>query len=104
MLFLNEYEVKNLVYTFESDTPNLQRLAQTLDRLVSWTNRNSDGWPYWSIPARSAARLMEVLNSAYSEYLKGNEVEDVTEEDVKNVLRPIKSMLTRVGATHEEVV
>lgn len=104
MMFLNEYEVKNLAYAFESDTPNLQRLAKVLDRLVNWTNRNSDGWPYWAIPARAAANLMDVLNSAYSEFLKGNTVEDVTEEDVRDLLRPIKAMLTRVGGKHEEVI
>ena len=104
MMFLNEFEVKNLAYAFESDTPNLQRLAKVLERLVNWTNRNSDGWPYWPVPARAAANLMEVLNSAYSEFLKGNTVEDVTEEDVRDLLRPVKSMLTRVGGKHEEVL
>lgn len=103
MMFLNEYEVKNLAYAFESDTPNLQRLAKVLDRLVNWANRTSDGWAYWPVPARAAANLMEVLNSAYSEFLKGNVVNDVTAQDVRDLLRPIKSMLTRMGASHEEV-
>ena len=104
MMFLNEYEVENLAYAFESDTPNLQRLAKVLDRLVTWTNRNSDGWSHWTTPAQAAANLMDVLNSAYSEFLKGNDPEDVTDEDVRDLLRPIKAMLTRVGGEYGEVL
>lgn len=105
MTFLNEYEITDLRFFFHAeDTPNLARGAEALGNLMVWTNQNSDGWPYWTKPARAARQLMDLLNAAQSEYFKGNEVEDCTEQDLRKVLVPVKRFLTTQGVSHEQVI
>lgn len=104
-MFMNEYEITDLKYAFDADEhPNLSRGATVLANLRDWTDRNSDGWPYWSKPSRAANRLMELLNAAQSEYFKGNEVTDCTSADLKAALAPVKRFLTTQDVDHSEVL
>lgn len=102
MLFMNEYEIDDAVRRFSraDDTPNLLAGAKTLARLRDWTNRNSDGWPYWSKPCRSAERLQTLLQAA-----DRFDPTDCTEAELKRAYVPIKTMLTRTGivGAHAEV-
>lgn len=95
MLFMNEYDVQDAVIRFATDssTPNLGTVALALDRLVSWTNSNSDGWAYWPKPCRAAKSLQQLLQSA-DRY----DPQDVTEAEVRRALAPVRAFLTRQGA------
>lgn len=98
---MNEYEIADAVNRFDrGETPNLLAGAKTLDRLCQWTNRNSDGWPYWSKPVRAAERLITLLLAADSV----RSATDCTEAELKRTYVPIKTFLTRHGVgNHEEV-
>lgn len=100
MRFMNEWDVGEAVVRFDRpETPNLSQAATVLSNLMEWTNRNSDGWPYWAKPARSAARLMELLES-----VDRYNPQDVTLAEVRKALSPVKAFLTRQGVNHEEVL
>lgn len=102
MVFLNESEVREAQHlAHRSDTPNLAAGADTLARLVEWTNNNSDGWAYWPKPGRAAQKLQEALETARKQYYTGREVEDLSAADLAKVLRPIRSFLTREGVSHD---
>lgn len=93
---MNEYEIEEALVRFNrGDTPNLGRGAFVLARLATWTNRNSDGWPYWQKPARAADRLMSLLTGA-----DRFDPVDVSEADLKRAVSPIKAFLTRQGVDH----
>jgi hypothetical protein len=99
MTWMNEYEVAEAVRRFDEQTPNLREGAQVLDRLVRWTNNNSDGWPYWAKPKRAANSLMGLLNGA-----DRFDPEDITARQLAVALRPIKAFLTRQGVDHSKVL
>ena len=95
MSWMNEYDVEDAVrsLTDTDETPNLATGALVLERLVNWTNSNSDGWPYWTKPSNAAAKLQELLQAADRFNPK-----DCTEAELKKTLTPIKAFLTRQGA------
>lgn len=100
MRFLNEWDAEDLVIRFGGHhTPNLLAAAETLQSLVYWANRNSDGWAYWPKPARAAAKLIALLDDAD----RWNP-QDVTPAQVKAALTPVKAFLTRQGVEHAEVI
>ncbi len=105
MLFMNWSEIEEAVERFDmSDTPNLRDAAHTLNRLMEWADRNSDGWAYWRKPAQSAQRLMLMLIDASNAQRSGN-VYDVTRADLTRAYSPIKAMMTRAGfAGHKSQV
>lgn len=99
MSWMNEYDVEDALYRFtRQDTPNLLTAATLLDRLVRWTNSNSDGWAYWPKPSRAAARLQELLQSA-DRY----DPRDVPDAELRKALSPIKAFLTRQGTSLEAI-
>jgi hypothetical protein len=100
MLFINEYEIDDMLLTrFRfGNTPNLYLGAQILDRLMRWTNANSDGWAYWPLPTRAAKKLMELLNAA-----DFHDPEDCDAAALNKACIPIKAFLTRQGVDHAEV-
>lgn len=98
-MWMNEHEVEEALRRFDDDTPNLREGAQVLDRLVRWTNNNSDGWPYWPKPARAANTLMGLLGGA-----DRFDPKDISGRQLALALRPIKSFLTRQGVNHDEVL
>lgn len=102
-MWMNEYEVEDTMTSLSGrsdEMPIAFELAQILDRLVSWTNSHSDGWPYWRKPSQAAGHLMQILSNA-----RDGEV-DVTVTDRAFALRPIKAFLTRQtgagNATHAD--
>ena len=103
MRFMNEYDIGS-AWTRYRDHPILGPATQTLTNLMVWTNQNSDGWPYWAKPTRAAAKLMEMIErDGTSRYVFDDEREDVTVEEYRAALRPIKAFRTRQSATFEIV-
>lgn len=87
----NEYDVCIAHQEFgHAGKPNALSGVEALAWLVDWTNANSDGWPYWSKPARAAGRLMDLLTQA-----RPFDAPDVDGRDLRGALTPIKSFLTR---------
>lgn len=97
MSWLNEWDIEEAVERW-ADYPNLGTGARALDALKDWTNGNSDGWPYWSKPARASARLMGLLTAKETEYYQSGSVADLSDAELSQALRPIKAFLTRQGA------
>lgn len=105
MTWMNEYEIEDALRLFaREEKPNLRRGAETLSNLKEWTNSNSDGWPYWSKPAKAATRLMDELVQATSSIRTFHEVKDLTDAELRKALTPIKAFLTRQGVDHSEVI
>lgn len=111
MTWLNEYDVQDAVHYIENpwrddpERPNLKRAVKTLEALVEWTNRNSDGWPYWQKPSRAASKLSEIIqDSVLSHQGRTGYASDISEGELKRALTPIKSFLTKRGVPHEEVI
>lgn len=99
MMFMNEFDVAQARQRFSAgDTPNLERGAETLSRLVEWTNSHSDGWAYWPKPCRAAKSLQALLTEA-----DRFDPQDVTEAQLTAAFSPIKAFLTRQGQQHSEV-
>lgn len=93
MNFMNEYDIEEALARYDAeDFPYLAEAAEKLHLLMRWTNRNSDGWPYWKLPAKAADKLMTLIQSA-----DRFDPQDVTAVEVKKALTPIKSFLTRQG-------
>jgi len=94
---MNEYDIEEaLRHTAMFEVPVLRQGAEILSRLKDWTNSNSDGWPYWQVPGRAANRLMEALEQARRDRYE----HDISEAELKALLRPIKSFLTKRGVDH----
>lgn len=99
-MWMNEWDIEEAVHRFDrAATPNLGRGAIILQRLMRWTNRNSDGWPYWRLPSNAARSLMNLLQSVD----RFGPVDDVSDADLKKALAPIKAFLTRRGVSHEAI-
>ena len=94
MRFMNRWDVEEAV-GMHAQHPILRPATQTLQNLMEWTDRNSDGWAYWPKPVRAAARLMELIEQSHP-YRRPQE--DVTIEQYKAALRPIKAFRTRQNA------
>jgi hypothetical protein len=97
--FMNEYDVARVVGMFSGDEryPNLGLAAQVLDRLMDWTNENSDGWPYWAKPRQAAANLIGQLQDAQAQVRIHTLQGDIPDRDLQRALRPVKAFLTRQG-------
>lgn len=100
MRFFNEYEVSDAVVLYE-DHETLGPATQTLQNLVDWTNANSDGWPYWSKPARAASQLVELLHGDGTWSARESIDDRATVDAVRKALRPIRAFRTRHGGTFE---
>ncbi len=87
LMWMNEYEIERAKQDYRSHH-SLGPATQTLHNLMVCTNENSDGWPYWTKPARAAARLMEIIT-------KHDDHSDVLASDVRRAYVPIKAFLTR---------
>lgn len=85
MLFMNRWEIDESVERYRNH-PVLSRATRFLAEFRDETDANSDGWCYWPLPVRAAARLMTLIQSG-----------DATESQFKSALGPIKSFYTRSG-------
>lgn len=105
MLYLNDYDIENAQQAFNTpETPNLAAAAQTLANLAEWTNRNSDGWAYWSKPKTAAKALMTQIQHSMDDYHRSGVVDDTTGPHLKKVYAPIKSFLTKQGADWKDII
>ena len=101
---LNEYEITEVrLLSATLEMKNLWIGARVLADLRDWTNKNSDGWPYWAPPNRASQKLQAALAKMRTDYYRGREVQDITDSDLRRLCTPIKSFLTRQGVSHAEV-
>ncbi len=93
---MNTFEVDDARRRY-TNHPVLGPATATLVSLRDAADANSDGWAFWPKPARSAARLMELIEGdGTSRYFYG-EREDATAAKLKAALSPIKAFRTRSG-------
>jgi hypothetical protein len=94
MRFMNQWDIDKAVERWATH-PVLGPASMTLASLRDAANANSDGWAYWPKPARSAAKLMELIEGDGTwEFFRG-EREDATPEKLKAALVPVKAFRTR---------
>ena len=97
MRFMNRWDIDEAVRRYD-DHPVLGPATQTLLNLEEWTDSHSDGWAYWPKPVRAAKRLMEMIERDGTWNYRTDDREDVTVEEYKAALRPIKAFRTRQNA------
>ena len=95
MLFMNEFDIEEAQARWATH-PTLGPATRFLARFAAEVNAHSDGWPYWSLPVKSAAKLMTVIQDANTRWRDGRSVE-TSAEDVRQALVPIKAFMTRRG-------
>lgn len=94
-MWMNEYNIDDAArrVAHDDEHPNLRTAVGVLDRLVQWTNANSDGWPYWKAPSKAAAKLMDLISiRTFGPYPSSG---DIPDDRLKAALTPIKSFLTK---------
>jgi hypothetical protein len=100
MKYMNDYDLTSALTRYDQRVvPNRFRLAVIVAVLADETNRVSDGWAYWSVPCRAAAKAIGLIEStAHPEHAR-RQREDITDAEFAAAVRPIRAMLTR----HREV-
>ena len=102
--YLNESEILDAERTFHLDGQhNLYQGARILWALASWANQNSDGWCHWVKPRKAASGLIDVVDDARRQYLRGHGVPDITDEQLTGLVRPIKAFLTRNKVNQDDL-
>ena len=102
MRFMNDHDIESAIRRFTVATkPNRLGVALMLKHLAEWTDANSDGWPYWSKPARAADKAMALVESRTWAENKAQEETDATDAEVKAAMTPVKAFLTRQGVSPE---
>jgi hypothetical protein len=94
MRFMNDWDIDQAERLYP-DHPVLAPAVKTLRSLSDWVNANSDGWAYWPVPVRAAAKLMEMITRDGTHKYYGGDRPDVTEAEYKKALTPIKSFRTK---------
>lgn len=102
MTWLNRWEIEERAQEFERH-PVLGPATETLANLMEWTDRNSDGWPYWTKPSRAASKLMDLIEQAHrAAYRYDPDAPsghwEPTQAEINAATRPIKAFRTRHGA------
>ena len=96
MRFMNEYDIERALFTW-SDHPVLCPAVRTLAALRDCANANSDGWHMWPKPARSAAKLMELIERDGTFPYRHGDREDATEAELRKALTPVRRFRTTSG-------
>lgn len=105
MILLNEYDVQDgEVRAIRNHMPVAAKGARVLNALVEWTNENSDGWGYWPLPGRASAKLQQALYVRFFGAYATRPDIDLSEAELRRLLAPIKSFLTRRRVSIEERV
>ncbi len=91
MKFMNEMDIAEAARRHRGH-PVLGPATRFLAEFKDQVNAHSDGWPYWSPPAKAAAKLMDLVDTN-----PWDEPKPVTEADLRRALAPIKSFMTRRG-------
>lgn len=100
MRFMNEYDIDRALAQWD-EHPVLGPAARTLESLKDAANANSDGWHSWPKPARSAAKLMELIEGNGTWEAERDADTRATPEALKKALAPIKAFRTRSGIQFE---
>ena len=96
MKYMNDYDLHFARSRFTRATkPNRLALVMVVDNLREQTNLVSDGWAYWSKPCRAAAKAIALIESRTNAENDEQERVDITDEEMKAAVRPIRSFLTR---------
>lgn len=85
MIFMNEYDIDYACQRYAAH-PVLGPATRFLSHFKDEVNAHSDGWPYWSAPVKSAAKLMALIQQGTA-----------TDAEVRKALGPIRSFMTRRG-------
>lgn len=102
MIFLNDYDMDQLDRIFaDAGTPNLAEGVRIVRRLAEWADSVSDGWHSWPKPVRAAQRLMAVLRASDRIWRSDVSLPDITDAELRDLVRPIKAFLTRQGVSHD---
>ncbi|GAW54778.1 hypothetical protein PD653_2192 [Nocardioides sp. PD653] len=105
MRFMNEYDLEFARRRFgRGRTPSRAYLAAVVTQLADWADANSDGWAYWPKPTRAAAGAMSLIDSFTFQENERQESVDVSESDVRDAVRPIRTFLEHHGADPETVL
>jgi hypothetical protein len=102
----NEYDVEDMLLIASrnsAEMPNAWIAARSLDKLVAWTNENSDGWAYWAKPSNASTKLQELLRGRFASRWGERIQDDITDAELRKAMSPIKAFLTRQGIDHSEV-
>jgi hypothetical protein len=98
---MNQYDIRHARNRYALH-PVLGPATATLCHLERAANENSDGWHSWPKPARSAEKLMALIEG--DEHPGGRSGAmfdptraDATVEKLRTALRPIKAFRTRSG-------
>jgi len=83
---MNEHEIDEAIARHRSHVV-LSKATQFLAAFRDEVNAHSDGWPYWSAPVHSAAKLMTLIQNPHT----------ATEAAFKASLKPIRAFYTRKG-------
>lgn len=104
-MWMNEYDIEDAPLWFADEAhPKLYKAAIMLVHFKDWTNRNSDGWPYWTLPGRAAKALMERLQEAAEPIRSGRDCPDLTDGELTALMRPVRAFLTRQKADPDAVL
>lgn len=102
MRFMNDWNIDHAEHLY-ADHPVLGPATRTLANLANWADANSDGWAYWPKPARSAARLMELIQGDGTWQAREDADQRATPEAYRKALVPIKAFRTRQAADFDIV-
>jgi hypothetical protein len=96
-MWMNGYEIEEAAERFGAH-PVLGPATLYLQTFKNEVNEHSDGWPYWSAPAKAADKLMNLIHSNLRAGMGAYpNVEAPTLADVKKAIAPIKAFYTRRG-------
>jgi len=100
MFILNESDIifamERTQRAWGTTQPNVDKAVGILYRLMAWTNQNSDGWAYWQKPAAAAKTLQLQIHYRLFGTASARIERDITDEQLKSALTPVKSFLTRM--------
>lgn len=102
MRYMNDFDLELARQRFtRAAKPNRLALVMVVDHLREWTDEHSDGWAYWTKPRQAADQAMALIESATSRINEEQERHDITDEEMRAAVRPIKAFLTRQKVTPE---
>lgn len=94
-IHLNTHDLQDHVFRFGLCAPNRAHVARVVRNLACWTDEHSDGWAYWPRPRRAAQNAISEIHGSTIMDRVAQEQRDLTEQQVRKVLSPIKAFCTR---------
>lgn len=90
-MWMNQHEIEFAAQQNHA-CPNVRKGLKLLTRLVESVNSQSDGWPYWSAPAKSCEQLFELLKKTGN--LNYGTHGTITDAELRKAITPIRRMVT----------